>query len=39
MDWDVIEVFTFFYEKELAGKPNIQEIAKNEVNTTPHLLK
>ena len=33
------EIFTFIYGKELANKLNIQEIAKDEVNTTPHLLK
>jgi len=33
------EVFTFIYGKELAKKLNIQEILKDEVNTTPRLLK
>lgn len=33
------EIFTFIYGKELANKLNIQEIAKDEVNTTPRLLK
>jgi len=33
------EVFTFIYGKNVADKLNIQKIAKDEVNTTPHLLK
>ena len=33
------EIFTFIYGKELASKLNIQQIAKDEVNTTPRLLK
>ena len=33
------DIFTFIYGKELANKLNIQEIAKDEVNTTPRLLK
>lgn len=33
------EIFTFIYGKELANKFNILEIAKDEVTTTPHLLK
>lgn len=33
------EVFTFIYGKKVADKLNIQKIAKDEVNTTPHLLK
>lgn len=33
------EIFTFIYGKELAEKLNIQKIAKDEVNTTPRLLK
>ena len=33
------EIFTFIYGKELADKLNIQKIAKDEVNTTPRLLK
>ena len=33
------EIFTFIYGKELANKLNIQEIRKDEVTTTPHLLK
>ena len=33
------EIFTFIYGKELANKLNIQEIEKDEVNTTPRLLK
>ena len=33
------EVFTFIYGKNIADKLNIQKIAKDEVNTTPHLLK
>lgn len=33
------EIFTFIYGEELANKLNIQKIAKDEVNTTPRLLK
>lgn len=33
------DIFTFIYGKEIANKLNIQEIAKDEVNTTPRLLK
>lgn len=33
------EIFTFIYGEELAQKLNIQKIAKDEVNTTPRLLK
>lgn len=33
------EIFTFIYGKELADKLNIQKISKDEVNTTPRLLK
>lgn len=33
------EIFTFIYGKDLADKLNIQKIAKDEVNTTPRLLK
>ena len=33
------DIFTFIYGKELANKLNIQEIAKDEINTTPRLLK
>ena len=33
------EIFTFIYGKELANKLNIQKIAKDEVTTTPRLLK
>ncbi len=33
------EIFTFIYGKELAGKLNIQKIEKDEVCTTPRLLK
>jgi len=33
------EIFTFIYGKQLAAKLNIQKIAKDEVNTTPRLLK
>lgn len=33
------EVFTFIYGEELAEKLNIQKIEKDEVNTTPRLLK
>ena len=33
------EIFTFIYEKELADKLNIQKIEKDEVCTTPRLLK
>lgn len=33
------EIFTFIYGEELADKLNIQKIAKDEVNTTPRLLK
>ena len=33
------EIFTFIYGRELADKLNIQKIAKDEVNTTPRLLK
>ena len=33
------EIFTFIYGRQLANKLNIQEILKDEVNTTPRLLK
>ena len=33
------EIFTFIYGKKVADKLNIQKIAKDEVNTTPRLLK
>ena len=33
------EIFTFIYGRQLADKLNIQEILKDEVNTTPRLLK
>jgi len=33
------EIFTFIYGRKLADKLNIQEITKDEVNTTPRLLK
>lgn len=33
------EIFTFIYGEELANKLNIQKIAKDEVTTTPRLLK
>lgn len=33
------EIFTFIYGKELADKLNIQKIEKDEVCTTPRLLK
>ena len=33
------EIFTFIYGKELSDKLNIQKIEKDEVNTTPRLLK
>jgi len=33
------EIFTFIYGKSLADKLNIQKIAKDEVCTTPRLLK
>lgn len=33
------DIFTFIYGKQLANKLGIQEIAKDEVNTTPRLLK
>ena len=33
------EIFTFIYGEELATKLNIQKIAKDEVTTTPRLLK
>ena len=32
------EIFTFIYGRQLADKLNIQEIAKDEVNTTPRLF-
>ncbi len=32
------EIFTFIYGRKLADKLNIQEIAKDEVTTTPRLL-
>ena len=32
------EIFTFIYGKQLADKLNIQEIAKDEVSTTPRLI-
>ena len=33
------EIFTFIYGKDLADKLNIQKIEKDEVCTTPRLLK
>ena len=33
------EIFTFIYGKKVADKLNIQKIEKDEVNTTPRLLK
>ena len=33
------EIFTFIYGGKLASKLNIQKISKDEVNTTPRLLK
>ena len=33
------EIFVFIYGKDLADKLNIQKIAKDEVTTTPRLLK
>lgn len=33
------EIFTFIYGRNLADKLNLQEIAKDEVTTTPRLLK
>lgn len=33
------EIFTFIYGKQLVNKLNIQEIAKDEVTTTPRLFK
>ena len=33
------DVFTFLYSEKIANKLNIQKIAKDEVNTTPRLLK
>ena len=33
------EIFTFIYGEKLASKLNIQKISKDEVNTTPRLLK
>lgn len=33
------EIFAFIYGKKTADKLNIQKIAKDEVNTTPRLLK
>ena len=33
------EIFAFIYGKELADKLNIQKISKDEVTTTPRLLK
>ena len=33
------EIFSFIYGEELAHKLNIQKIAKDEVTTTPRLLK
>ena len=33
------EIFTFIYGEELAQKLNMRKIAKDEVITTPHLLK
>lgn len=33
------EIFTFIYGKKLSNKLNIQKIAKDEVTTTPRLLK
>ena len=32
------EIFTFIYGKQLANKLYIQEIAKDEVTTTPRLF-
>lgn len=33
------EIFTFIYGADLANKLNVQKIEKDEVNTTPRLLK
>ena len=33
------DVFTFLYSEKITNKINIQKIAKDEVNTTPRLLK
>ena len=33
------DVFAFLYSEKIAKKLNIQKIAKDEVNTTPRLLK
>ncbi len=33
------EIFTFIYGEKLAKKLGIQEIAKDEVTTTPRLFK
>jgi len=33
------EIFTFIYGEEIANKLDIQKIEKDEVCTTPHLLK
>ena len=33
------EIFAFLYGKDIADKLNIQKINKDEVNTTPRLLK
>ena len=33
------EIFSFIYGEKLASKLNIQKISKDEVNTTPRLLK
>ena len=33
------DIFIFIYDKQLADKLNIQQIAKDEVTTTPRLLK
>lgn len=33
------EIFTFIYGEELANKLNIHKIAKDEITTTPRLLK
>ena len=33
------EIFTYIYGEDLANKLNIQKILKDEVNTTPRLLK
>ncbi len=33
------DIFTFLYSEKIANKLNIQKIAKDEVNSTPRLLK